>query len=57
MTGLALVAALLCMTLPETHNKPTAENMTQQQDPEDQKNEKDENRNEKNGEDEESTLM
>jgi len=57
MTGLALVAALLCMTLPETHNKPTAENMAQQQDPEDQRNEKDENRNEKNGEDEESTLM
>ena len=57
MTGLALAATMLCMTLPETHNKPTAENMTPKQDPEDQRNEKDENKNSKNGEDEESTLM
>ena len=27
MAGLALGAALLCMTLPETHNKPTIENL------------------------------
>ena len=57
MTGLALVAAMLCMTLPETHNKPTAENLKHFQDPEDQTNEKDENKNAKNGEDEESTLI
>ena len=45
------------MTLPETRNKPTAENLTHAQDPEDETNEKDENRNAKNREDEESTLM
>ena len=56
MTGLALVAAVLCMTLPETHNKPTAENLTHAQDPGDHRNE-DENKNANNGEDEESTLM
>ena len=57
MTGLALVSAVLCMTLPETHNKPTAENLTHAQDPEDKLNKKDENKNEKNDADEESTLM
>ena len=57
MTGLALVAAVLRMTLPETHNKPTAENLTHAQDPGDQRNEEDENKNANNGEDEESTLM
>lgn len=57
MTGLALVAAMLCMTLPETRNKPTAENLTHAHDPEDERIEKDENKNAKDGQDEESTLM
>jgi len=34
MAGLALGAAMLCMTLPETHNKPTKENL--KYNPEDQ---------------------
>ena len=55
MAGLALSAAMLCMTLPETHNKPTVENLTY--DPEDQlRNEKDENKNTKDGEDQDTTL-
>ena len=53
MAGLALGAAMLCMTLPETHNKPMIEDLSP--DPEDQRNDKDENRNAKDGEDE--TLM
>ena len=28
MAGLALGAAMLCMTLPETHNQPTLENLS-----------------------------
>ena len=35
MAGLALGAAVFCMTLPETHNKPTIENL--KYNPEDQK--------------------
>ena len=55
MAGLALSAAMLCMTLPETHNKPTIENL--KYDPEDQLlNEKDEMKTAKDGEDEGTTL-
>ena len=48
MAGLALGAAVLCMTLPETHNKPTLENLSHGPD---------ENKNEKKDEDEETTFM
>ena len=48
MAGLALGAAVLCMTLPETHNKPTLENLSHGSD---------ENKNEKKDEDEETTFM
>ena len=51
MAGLALGAAMMCMTLPETHNQPTIENLVQDG------YEKDENRNAKDGGDEETTLM
>ena len=55
MAGLALGAAMLCMTLPETHNKPTIENLTY--DPEDQlQYEKDEIKTVKDGEDEGTHL-
>lgn len=55
MAGLALGAAVLCMTLPETHNKPTLENL--KYDPEDQLiNEKDELKTAKDGEDEGTPL-
>ena len=53
MAGLALGAAVLCMTLPETHNKPTIENL--KYDPDDQLiNEKDEMK--MDGEDEGTSL-
>ena len=55
MAGLALAAATVCMTLPETHNRPTMEDLSH-----DKKNrgeEKDESKNEKSGEEEETTLM
>ncbi|XP_078366996.1 solute carrier family 22 member 15-like isoform X2 [Oculina patagonica] len=55
MAGLALGAAMVCLTLPETHNQPTKENLSQ--DPEDPGYDKDENRNPKDGGDEETTLM
>ena len=55
MAGLALGAAVFCMTLPETHNKPTLENL--KYDPEDQLiNEKDELKTAKDGEDEGTPL-
>ncbi|KAJ7383545.1 hypothetical protein OS493_027208 [Desmophyllum pertusum] len=46
MACLALAAAIVCMTLPETHNQPTKESLSP--DPKDQTN--DENRNTKDGE-------
>ena len=46
MACLALAAAIVCMTLPETHNQPTRESLSP--DPKDQTN--DENRNTKDGE-------
>ena len=52
MAGLAVAAAVVCMTLPETYNQPTAENLSH-----DETKEKDENKNAKSGTDEESTLM
>ena len=55
MAGLALGAAVFCMTLPETHNKPTIENL--KYDPEDQLiNEKYELKTAKDGEDEGTPL-
>ncbi|KAJ7383547.1 hypothetical protein OS493_027210 [Desmophyllum pertusum] len=48
MAGLALAAAIVCMTLPETHNRPTRESLSP--DPKDQTNEKYENRTTKDGE-------
>lgn len=48
MAGLALGAAMLCMTLPETHNQPTLENLSHGPD---------ENKNENNDEDENTTFM
>lgn len=55
MAGLALGAAMLCMTLPETHNKPTIENL--KYDPEEQLlYEKDEVKTAKDGEGEGSPL-
>ena len=49
MAGLALGAAMLCLTLPETHNKPTLENLSAHDPDEDKK--------EKNDEDEDTTLI
>ncbi|KAL9979768.1 hypothetical protein ACROYT_G017479 [Oculina patagonica] len=54
MAGLALGAAVLCMTLPETYNQPTKENLSQ--DPEDPGYDKDENRNPKDSGDEDTSL-
>lgn len=48
MAALALGAAILCITLPETHNQPTLENLSH--DP-------DEDKNEKNDEEEYTTLI
>ena len=48
MAGLALAGAIVCMTLPETHNQPTIESLSP--DPKDRRSEKDENRNAKDGE-------
>ena len=50
MAGLAVSAAVVCITLPETYNQPTAENLA----PAD---EADRNMNEKDGEAEESTAI
>ena len=50
MAGLALAGAIVCMTLPETHNQPTIESLSP--DPKDKRNENDEiniNRNVKDG--------
>ena len=52
MAGLAVAAAAACMTLPETYNQPTIENLAQ-----DETKEKDENKNATSGNDEESTLI
>jgi len=55
MASLALGAAMLCMTLPETYNKPTIENL--KYDPEEQLlYEKDEVKTTKDGEGEGSPL-
>ena len=48
MAALALGAAILCITLPDTHNQPTLENLSH--DP-------DEDKNEKNDEEEYTTLI
>ena len=48
MAGLALGAAMLCMTLPETHNQPTLENLSHGPD---------ENKNERKDEDEDTTYV
>ena len=50
MAGLAVAAAALCMTLPETYNKPTIENLTPEEKYE-------ECRSAKNGEVEASTAI
>lgn len=50
MAGLAVAAAVVCMTLPETYNQPTAENLA----PAD---EADRNLIEKDGEVEKSTAI
>ena len=55
MAGLAVGAALLCMTLPETHDKPTMENLSQ--DPNDENYKQDENLNAKDAGGEETTLV
>ena len=57
MAGLALAAAIGCMTLPETYNQPTSEDMSQ--DKKKPKREQDENKNAKDGQgkEEEATLM
>ena len=55
MAGLVVVAAIVVMTLPETYNRPTMENLSQ--DLKDQKQEKDENKNTRAGEDEENALL
>jgi len=52
MAGLAIAAAIGVMTLPETHNQPTMENLSQHQ-----KEEKDENKNAKDIDGEKSALM
>jgi len=52
MAGLAVAAAIGVMTLPETHNQPTMENLSQHQ-----KEEKDENKNAKDIDGEKSALM
>ena len=50
-----MAAAIVCVTLPETYNKPTMENLFQYR--KDQKDEKDENKNAKAGDDEENALL
>ena len=55
MTGLALGAAMLCMTLPETHNQPTMENLSQ--DTKDHGYGKHDNKDANDVGDKESTLM
>ncbi|KAL9979765.1 hypothetical protein ACROYT_G017475 [Oculina patagonica] len=55
MAGLALAAAAVCMTLPETFNQPTIENLSQ--DKKKSKEEQDENKNAKDNKEEETNLM
>ncbi|KAL9979764.1 hypothetical protein ACROYT_G017474 [Oculina patagonica] len=55
MAGLALAAAAVCMTLPETFNQPTIENLSQ--DKKKSKEEQDENKNAKDNKEEEANLM
>jgi len=58
MAGLAVAAAIVCVTLPETYNKPTMENLFQyRKDQKEEKDEKDENKNAKAGDDEENALL
>lgn len=58
MAGLAVAAAIVCATLPETYNKPTMENLFQyRKDQKEEKDEKDENKNAKAGDDEENALL
>lgn len=55
MAGLASSAAIVCMTLPETLNKPTMEDLTQ--DKKKSKEEQNDNKNAKDGKEEEATLV
>ena len=55
MAGLACAAAIVCMTLPETLNKPTVEYLTQ--DEKKPMEEQNDNKNTKDGKEEEDTLM
>ena len=55
MAGLAFAAAIVCMTLPETLNKPTMEDLTQdKKKPMDEQND---NKITNDGKEEEDTLM
>ena len=55
MAGLALIAAMVTMTLPETFNQPTIESL--RLDEKKQKEERDENKNAKDDKEEEAKLM
>lgn len=55
MAGLALSAAAMCMTLPETYNQPTIENLSQ--DKRKPKEEQDGNENVNDDKEEEANLM
>jgi len=55
MAGLASVAAIVCMTLPETLNKPTMEDLTE--DKKKPAEEENDNKIVKDGKEEEDTLM
>ena len=55
MAGLASAAAIVCMTLPETLNKPTMEDLTE--DKKKPMEEENDNKIPKDGKEEEDTLM
>ena len=55
MAGLAIAAAIVCMTLPETLNKPTMEDLTQ--DKKKPMEEQNDNEITKDGKEEQNTLL
>ena len=55
MAGLAIAAAIVCMTLPETLNKPTMEDLTQ--DKKKPMEEQNDNEIAKDGKEEQNTLL
>lgn len=55
MAGLAVASAIVCMTLPETYNQPTLENLSQDEKASEQ--EKDENETAEAAKEEETTFV